>query len=113
IGRVQTPTLYMIYQRQQEIDNFKSEPYYEVHGKFKKDEESYTGKMKFKETDSNKAEAIVNDMSDATVGIVSGVEKTLKKQQSPKLHSLSTLQTTANKRWKYSPKQTLKIMQTL
>ena len=113
IGRVQTPTLYMIYQRQQEIDNFKSEPYYEVHGKFKKDEESYTGKMKFKETDRNKAEAIVNDMSDATVGIVSGVEKTLKKQQSPKLHSLSTLQTTANKRWKYSPKQTLKIMQTL
>ena len=113
IGRVQTPTLYMIYQRQQEIDNFKSEPYYEVHGKFKKDEESYTGKMKFKETDRNKAEAIVNDMSDATVGIVSGVEKTLKKQQSPKLHSLSTLQTTANKRWKYSPKQTLKIMQSL
>ncbi|MDN5906933.1 MAG: DNA topoisomerase III [Staphylococcus equorum] len=113
IGRVQTPTLYMIYQRQQEIDTFKSEPYYEVHGKFKKDEESYTGKMKFKETDRNKAEAIVNDMSDATVGIVSGVEKTLKKQQSPKLHSLSTLQTTANKRWKYSPKQTLKIMQSL
>lgn len=113
IGRVQTPTLYMIYQRQQEIDTFKSEPYYEVHGKFKKDEESYTGKMKFKETDRNKAEAIVNDVSDATVGIVSGVEKTLKKQQSPKLHSLSTLQTTANKRWKYSPKQTLKIMQSL
>src|SRR5699024_482380 len=31
----------------------------------------------------------------------------------PQLHSLSTLQTTANKKWKYSPKQTLKTMQSL
>lgn len=113
IGRVQTPTLYMIYQRQEEIDNFKSKPYYEIHGEFRSREKNYIGKMKFKETDRTKAEEIISDLSDATTGIISTVEKKLKLQQSPKLHSLSTLQTTANKKWKYSPKRTLQIMQGL
>lgn len=113
IGRVQTPTLYMIYQRHMEIENFKSKPYYEIHGQFDKDNQSYIGKMKFKEEDRSKAEDIINGIGEHTLGIVSSIEKTLKKQQSPKLHSLSTLQTTANKRWKYSPKKTLQIMQAL
>lgn len=113
IGRVQTPTLYMIYQRHMEIENFKSKPYYEIHGEFDKDNQSYIGKMKFKEEDRSKAEDIINGIGEHPSGIVSSIEKTLKKQQSPKLHSLSTLQTIANKRWKYSPKKTLQIMQAL
>lgn len=50
---------------------------------------------------------------DETQGTVASIEKEKKTQSAPKLHSLSTLQTTANKKWKYSPKQTLKTMQSL
>src|SRR5699024_6543815 len=46
-------------------------------------------------------------------GTIQQVTKDQKKQKAPKLHSLSTLQATANKKWKYSPSDTLKIAQSL
>lgn len=115
IGRVQTPTLYMIYQHQQEIEAFKSEPFYEIHGIFDKNGAKYKGKMKVKEKekDQSKVEAIYQDLKDASEARVTKVDKQEKSQASPKLHSLSTLQTTANKKWKYSPKKVLEIMQGL
>lgn len=113
IGRVQTPTLYMIYERYKEIENFKSEPYYEIHGIFHKNDEQYRGKMKLKEKDKSKVDTIYKDLSNESVGTIVKVDKQEKSQQSPKLHSLSTLQTTANKKWKYSPKKVLEIMQKL
>lgn len=113
IGRVQTPTLYMIYERYKAIENFKSEPYYEIHGVFHKNDTQYTGKMKLKETDKSKVDVIYQHLQNETMGTVIKVNQQEKAQQSPKLHSLSTLQTTANKKWKYSPKKVLEIMQKL
>src|SRR5699024_4268878 len=46
-------------------------------------------------------------------GMIQNVKKEMKKTKSPKLHSLSSLQTTANKKWKYSPSDVLKIAQRL
>ncbi len=113
IGRVQTPTLYMIYQRQKEIDQFKPEPFYEIHATFNKDGHDYQGKMDLREKDKSVALDLLSQVKDETQGTVTAVEKERKKQSAPQLHSLSTLQTTANKKWKYSPKQTLKTMQSL
>ncbi|MDN5603673.1 MAG: DNA topoisomerase [Staphylococcus equorum] len=48
IGRVQTPTLCMIYERQKAINNFKPEKYYEVVGEFKAQNGQYKGKAKIK-----------------------------------------------------------------
>src|SRR5699024_3595064 len=48
-----------------------------------------------------------------TDGVIKSVKKKLKKTQSPRLHSLSTLKTKANKKWKYSPSDVLDIVQGL
>lgn len=116
IGRVQTPTLYMIYERYNEIENFKSEKFYEITGNFKVQAGKYKGKAKFKS--KSKEEAInllakhnLNDMS--VEGYISNLSTVEKKQQSPKLHSLSTLQSKINAKYKYSPEKTKKIIQDL
>lgn len=117
IGRVQSPTVYMIYQRQQEIENFVSKPFYELFGEFKVNNGIYKGKAKLKE--ENKQSLIKflekNNLAGLVFenGIIKNVKKELKRTKSPRLHSLSTLQTTANKRWKYSPAKVLELMQSL
>lgn len=113
IGRVQTPTLYMIFQRHKEIEDFKPEKFYEIHGIFSKENHEYKGKMKVKDTDKSVILEKLNHIQNESQAIVTSIDKQEKKQLAPRLHSLSSLQTTANKKWKYSPKQTLKIMQTL
>lgn len=45
LGRVQTPTLYMIYQLQETIKNFKKEPYFEVEATISCDDGRFTGKI--------------------------------------------------------------------
>lgn len=113
IGRVQTPTLYMIFQRQKEIDQFKPETFYEIHATFTKDGHDYKGKMEFKDKDKAVALDLLSKIKNEKQGEVTAVEKERKKQSAPQLHSLSTLQTTANKKWKYSPKKTLQTVQSL
>ncbi|OIJ29099.1 type IA DNA topoisomerase [Staphylococcus sp. LCT-H4] len=115
IGRVQTPTLCMIYEREQAIKNFKPEKFYEVVGEFKAQNGKYNGKAKIKTFD--KAELFEleakHKLSIVTQGNINKVETNEKKQQSPKLHSLSTLQTKINKQYKYGTEKTKKIVQTL
>lgn len=45
IGRVQTPTLYMIYQRDLAIKNFKPEPYFELNAKISVDSQNFDAKL--------------------------------------------------------------------
>lgn len=117
VGRVQSPLVYMIYQRQEEIENFKPEPFYELFGKFSSVKGTYEGKAKIKEKEKITVEQLLKDNSipenDSTPGKVKQIEKKRKKRKSPLLHSLSTLQTVANKKWKYSPSVVLKTMQSL
>ncbi len=118
IGRVQTPTLYMVYQRDQEIKNFKPEPYFEISAEIEanrqkfvakldpyqrfKDEESLTIYMEAKGLRTGFQEALTKDVLQET-----------KKTASPRLFSLSSLQSAINKRYHASASDVLKAVQAL
>jgi DNA topoisomerase-3 len=113
-GRVQTPTLAMIVQREQEIQRFVPKDYWTVHGQFP----GFTGLWKHAKTqesrlfDRAEADALVQKVSGKS-GVLSEVTKELKKEQPPAAYDLTELQRDANRRFNYSAKQTLSIMQNL
>lgn len=116
VGRVQSPTLYLIYKRNQEIKNFVSKPFYELFAKVDANNESFQAKYKGKFERKEEIEKLLQEHGlekDKNDGAIKSVKKKLKKTESPRLHSLSTLQTKANKKWKYSPSDVLKIVQNL
>ncbi|QDQ02688.1 DNA topoisomerase III [Lysinibacillus fusiformis] len=116
IGRVQTPTLALIVKREHEIANFKSEPFWEVDAEF-----NFDGKMlKAKWHKNNisrvqeekQAIAIANFCINKNVEITN-IKKETKEYAPPLLFNLSALQATANKAYKFSPQNTLDILQKL
>ncbi|TCP24461.1 DNA topoisomerase-3 [Scopulibacillus darangshiensis] len=115
IGRVQSPTVYLIYQRQNEIENFVSKPFFQIEGEFTVKNGSYKGMADVKEEARETVQALLDkhDITGKDQGIIQSVDKKEKRQKSPKLHSLSSLQSAANKKWKYSPKAVLDIVQKL
>lgn len=115
IGRVATPSIKLIYDRHLEIENFVAQKFYEIYGTFNHKNGTYTGKAKIKTFEKEEITQLYKeyDLQDEDNGYIQSVEKKEKKKLSPRLHSLSTLQTKANKLWKYSPSDTLQIVQTL
>jgi len=115
IGRVQSPTVYLIYQRQREIETFVSEPFFEVEAQFKAAQGVYKGKAKVKEPKREFVLELLNKhgIEPNSPGTIAEITHTDKRMPPPQLHSLSTLQATANRRWKASPATVLKTMQTL
>lgn len=116
VGRVQTPTLYMIYKRQQEIENFQSEPFFEWIGDTTVKNGQFEAKHKERFKTKEEAQAVLdkhNVIVGKNRGVIERIRKTLKRTKSPRLHTLSSLQAKANKIWKYSPSETLKIAQSL
>ncbi|MEY2373349.1 type IA DNA topoisomerase [Lysinibacillus capsici] len=117
VGRVQSPLVYMIYQHQKEIENFVSKPFFELVGHFKTVNGTYSGKAKVKTDTLEELTSLLLGHSlaleEENEGVVLDLDKKEKRTKSPKLHSLSTLQEVANKKWKYSPANVLKIMQSL
>ncbi|QNK88102.1 DNA topoisomerase III [Sporosarcina sp. resist] len=115
IGRVQSPTVYLIYQRQMEIEKFVSEPFFEIESTFTAGHGTYKGKAKAKEAKKEDIVALLRKhaLSPKSPGIITSVKHTEKRTPPPQLHSLSTLQATANRLWKTSPADVLKVMQGL
>src|SRR5699024_4955916 len=117
VGRVQTVLTYLIYQRDKEINEFVSKPFYELESEFHHENGSYKGKAKIKEDKKETIQDILNEanISELTSqdAVIKEVNKTLKTTKSPKLHSLSTLQSKANKQWKYNPSKVLETVQRL
>ncbi|WNB90980.1 DNA topoisomerase III [Bacillus sp. NEB1478] len=115
IGRVQSPTTYLIYQRHLEIENFVPKPFYEIEGNFSAANGKYKGKAKIKSENKEEILQLLNhhNITGNDTGIIKSVSKKEMRIKSPKLHALSTLQSTANKRWKYSPKKVLDTVQKL
>lgn len=118
LGRVQTPTLYMIYQRQKEIEEFQKELYFEVEATIKATEGNFKGILSPRQRFTSKEflESFVTSKQASLglqEGIISNVEKKTKKTPSPRLFSLSSLQTKVNQLYKATASQTLKAVQGL
>ncbi|WP_060203930.1 type IA DNA topoisomerase [Sporosarcina koreensis] len=115
IGRVQSPTVYLIYQRQKEIESFVSTPFYEIEGNFTAENGTYKGKAKIKSDKKEEGLQILqqHNILEQNEGFVKFATKKEKRAKSPKLHALSTLQAAANKKWRYSPANVLKLVQGL
>ncbi|MBR6652653.1 MAG: DNA topoisomerase 3 [Anaerotignum sp.] len=113
IGRVQTPTLALIVNKQKEIDAFVAEDYFEVQADFG----GYTGMWIDKEEHTRiekeeAAKAIVQKVSGKQATITK-VEKEEKKMPPPLLYDLTELQRDCNKKFGFSAKKTLDIAQNL
>ena len=114
-GRVQTPTVAMIVKREEEIRAFTPKPFYGLvadGGTFRltwQDKGSHSPRS----FDKSKIEGILAQLKHEKQGTVSEIEKTMKKKYAPQLYDLTELQRDANKRFGYSPKETLSIMQKL
>ena len=113
IGRVQTPTLALIVNRQKEIDAFVAEDYFEVQADFG----GYTGMWIDKEEHTRiekeeTAKGIVAKVS-GKQAVITKVEKEEKKMPPPLLYDLTELQRDCNKKFGFSAKKTLDIAQNL
>ncbi|QUW37569.1 DNA topoisomerase III [Bacillus cereus] len=113
-GRVQTPTVAMIASREDEIKNFKAQTYYGI-------EAQTMEKLKLTWQDANgnsrsfnkeKIDGIVKRLDKQNATVVE-IDKKQKKSFSPGLYDLTELQRDANKKFGYSAKETLNIMQKL
>ena len=113
-GRVQTPTLAMIAAREEEIRKFQPETYYGITGKVEgvtftwKD--AKTGNTRSFQKD--KMEHILDQLKKNEL-VITSVEKKEKKVYPPLLYDLTELQRDANKKFGFSAKETLNIMQRL
>lgn len=109
IGRVQTPTLALVVQRQHEIDNFKPEDFWElktlckgavfnaVSGRFMKEEDALAALEKIKPCPLT----------------VTSVEEKKGREAPPRLFDLTSLQVECNRQWGWTADETLKLIQSL
>lgn len=113
VGRVQTPTLSLLVNRENEIKNFKSEDYYEVEAEFQAANGSYIGKWQGERIkDKQKAEALRDKLKGAPGEVVLFEEET-SKERSPLLYDLTSLQMEANSRYGLTAQDTLDAAQKL
>ncbi|AYB39519.1 DNA topoisomerase III [Brevibacillus laterosporus] len=114
-GRVQTPTVAMIAKREEEIQKFVPRPYYGVqaitgNGLKLTWQDQQTKDMKT--FTKEKAEKIVESSKNKQAEIID-IQKANKKSYAPALYDLTELQRDANKRFGFSAKETLSVMQGL
>ncbi|MCF0048793.1 DNA topoisomerase 3 [Dyadobacter sp. LJ53] len=109
IGRVQTPTLALIVQRQKEINAFVSEEYWELKTIYRETEFTATIDRIRNEEKANKGLAylLLHDFE------ITSFEKKEGKEGNPRLFDLTSLQVEANKKFGYSAEDTLKHIQNL
>ena len=127
VGRVQTPTLAIVFNRELEIRNFKPRDYWRVTAKFEIAQGTYEGvyqRPNFKKDENDEHDRIdrVWDkaMAEAALAACQGQplakvseEKKSSSQASPRLYDLTTLQREANNRFSLSARRTLQIAQAL
>ncbi len=127
VGRVQTPTLAMIVEREHEIQNFKPTRYWKITAEFEIANGKYEGvyqrpDFKQKDKDANDkadriwshadAERVLNEVRAGGEAKVSD-KKTQSKQIAPRLYDLTTLQREANNKYSFPANKTLSIAQSL
>jgi DNA topoisomerase-3 len=139
VGRVQTPTLALVVQRDLEIENFKPKPYWVIKALFSLEGKTYEGVWFGKKSggkanvdedvdeeeeereeeevggvfDYEAAQDLVEKLRAARQAVVSRVEKRKRVEYPPPLYSLSSLQRDANRELGFSAQKTLDIAQKL
>lgn len=127
VGRVQTPTLAMVVERQKEIDDFKVEDYYGINAaindisfpirwKAGKDSKYFDNPLLFNENGFKKkpdAESLLTEFNSNKQLTVFDVKTTEKKESAPLLFNLTDLQAYCAKAMYISPAETLAIAQSL
>ncbi len=109
IGRVQTPTLALIVNRQKEIDNFKPEPYWVLATVYRDTTFTATkGRFTSKE-EGERAFALI----EGKPFTVTNIEKKNGRETPPSLYDLTSLQVDCNKKFGFSAEMTLNIIQQL
>lgn len=107
IGRVQTPTLAMLTERQAKIQNFVKEPYYKV-------ELSGGGMVAVSEQMAQEQDAdTMQAACDGQCAVVGSIERKRVEKKPPKLYDLTTLQREANRYYGLTASQTLQALQEL
>jgi DNA topoisomerase-3 len=126
VGRVQTPTLSIVLEREFAIRNFKPRDFWKIQGRFVVSAGDYTGLLQRDEPvnkqDSDdkpdrlwkkeQADAVLADLQDAAVATVSDARKRTR-QSCGLLYDLTSLQREANGRYGYSAARTLQLAQSL
>jgi len=127
VGRVQTPTLAIVFARELEIRNFKTRPYWRVTANFDLTKGRYEGvyqRANFKKSENDDLDRIDRiwdkSIADAVAAACQGhpaavvtEEKKATTQASPRLYDLTTLQREANNRFGLPARRTLQIAQAL
>ncbi|WP_031409582.1 DNA topoisomerase III [Geobacillus vulcani] len=111
-GRVQTPTLAMIIEREREIQSFVPVPYWTIHariGSITATWERHGGKRLFDQDEANGLMARLNGQP----ARVTSVKRKRKSEPAPLPYDLTELQREANKRFGFSAKKTLSVLQRL
>ncbi|KPK19042.1 MAG: DNA topoisomerase III, partial [Nitrospira bacterium SG8_3] len=126
VGRVQTPTLTIVVEREEQIKQFVSRPYFEVHAQFDVEAGQYSGRWfdtDFKKTDEdaerraerlwdrNQAKAIRQACQSQQAVVTEETKPTT--QSAPMLFDLTSLQREGNARFGFSAKTTLSLAQAL
>jgi len=117
LGRVQTPTLAILARREEETRAFTPEPYWLVDASFEASQDRryegrYHAKAQPRLASAEEAAAIV-DACRAQTGQITKLEKTERKERSPLLYDLTSLQREANSRFGFSARRTLGAAQRL
>jgi DNA topoisomerase-3 len=137
VGRVQTPALKLLVDRENEIKNFKPTPYWVIKARFEKGDKTFWGVLVLpdktegvskRETNSEGGEEkqtpgvirdkelalrVFKEVEGVPYGVVERVERKLKKEPPPLLHSLTSIQREANRLFGFSAEKTLKLAQRL
>jgi len=116
VGRVQTPTLKLLVDREKEREDFKPEKFWTVYARFARSDQHYDGLwFKGKENRFKKEEAArqVAEKVEGGTGVARKAEKKNATEKAPLLYDLTELQRHANTRYGMSAERTLKAAQRL
>ncbi len=123
-GRVQSPALCMIVQREDEIDAFKPKEYWSVEADLEKDQQGFTAKLtqlhgkkvsQFTVNNAEKAATVEQELSEAAGGQlrVDSVEKKQRKRNPAAPFTTSTLQQEASRKLGFTASRTMRVAQQL
>ena len=116
VGRVQSPTLRLLVDREREIEDFKPVKFWTVHARFARNENGYDGvwfRAKQSRLKERRAAEEIAEKARGGTGVVRKAEKKTATEKPPLLYDLTELQRNANARFGFTAERTLRAAQSL